>query len=129
MAATPTELLAVDAQRLEESNQRIVTRLDALEREFIGFRSRINVILAIVTAQGVVVLGSAGMIWTGVSSFPAQTRAHRGHHRQPGQAVRRTEGHRREARPGLRRPRPAQGRLDREVPAPAPRRPRGTGSD
>lgn len=67
--ATPTELLAVDTQRLEESNQRVVVRIENLEREFVSFRSRLNTIVAIAAASALIVLGSAGMIWTGVSSL------------------------------------------------------------
>jgi hypothetical protein len=69
MAATPTELLAVDTQRLEESNQRVAARMENLEKEFVGFRSRINTIVAILAGVTVVVMGAAGMIWTGVSSL------------------------------------------------------------
>jgi septal ring factor EnvC (AmiA/AmiB activator) len=76
MAATPTELLAVDAQRLEESNQRIVARIDGLEKtvndvrsEFAAFRSRLNTIVAISCTAALFLLSLTTMIWTGVSSL------------------------------------------------------------
>ena len=69
MAATPTELLAVDTRRLEESNQRVASRMDGLEKEFVAFRSRMNVLVSILSAGILLVFGSAGMIWTGVSSL------------------------------------------------------------
>jgi hypothetical protein len=76
IAATPTELLAADAQRLEESNQRIATRIDGLEKavndmrgDFIGFRSRLNTIVAISSTAALFLLSLTTMIWTGVSSL------------------------------------------------------------
>jgi ABC-type transporter Mla subunit MlaD len=76
MAATPTELLAVDAQRLEESNQRVLTRIDGLDRtlndvrsEFAGFRSRLNTIVAIAATAALFLLSLTTMIWSGVSSL------------------------------------------------------------
>jgi hypothetical protein len=90
MAAAPSELLAEDVKDLRESNQRIVLRMDGLDqrmdgldrrmdglekalqemgKEFAAFRSRINANLAIVSTIALVFLGSAGMVWTGVSSL------------------------------------------------------------
>jgi septal ring factor EnvC (AmiA/AmiB activator) len=76
MAATPTELLAVAAQRLEESNQRIVARIDGLEKtvnvvrsEFAAFRSRLNTIVAISCTAALFLLSLTTLLWTGVSSL------------------------------------------------------------
>jgi hypothetical protein len=75
-APAPTELLADDIRRLEESNQRIVGRIDSLEKAvegmgkvFAGFRARVNTILAITSAIALIVLGSATMVWNGAASL------------------------------------------------------------
>jgi hypothetical protein len=52
-APAPTELLAEDIKRLEESNQRVVARMDGVEaglrglrEEFVGFRERMDAHMA-----------------------------------------------------------------------------------
>jgi chaperonin cofactor prefoldin len=71
MAATPTELLAVDAKRLEESNQQLGTRIDGLERashemrnEFATFRGEVKNDLRWIKGIGAALLaGSGWVIW------------------------------------------------------------------
>jgi hypothetical protein len=61
---------------IRELDRRIGSRMDSVDRslaelreEFSGFRSRMNAIVAIISAGALLVFGSAGMIWTGVSSL------------------------------------------------------------
>jgi cell division protein FtsL len=76
MPPAPTDLLAEDVRELRESQQRLTARMDSQEvasrdmrEELARFRSRINTILAIVGAAAAILLGSAGMVWTGVASL------------------------------------------------------------
>lgn len=76
MPPAPTDLLAEDVRELRESQHRLAARLDSQEaafrdmrEEFIKFRSRINTIIAIMSAVALVVLGSAGMLWSSSASL------------------------------------------------------------
>jgi hypothetical protein len=76
MPPAPTDLLAEDVRELRESQQRLAARMDSqsaafrdMSEEFIKFRSRINTILAILSAVAAVVLSSAGMLWSGSASL------------------------------------------------------------
>lgn len=76
MPPAPTDLLAEDVRELRESQQRLASRMEGQEtafremrEEFLKFRARINTIIAIVSAVAAVMLGSAGMLWSGSASL------------------------------------------------------------
>jgi hypothetical protein len=75
MPPAPTDLLNEEVREVRESHLRLAARMDSLEvgvrdmrEEFVKFRARINTIIAIMGAAAAILVGSAGMIWTGFAS-------------------------------------------------------------